>query len=90
MSGGGIIFWAGERGAEIVGSMHGRTEVLNQSQIASTIYSAMVNAMSQFSGGGIAEINVHASKDVIVETAINGINQTTKQTGSCPINIPVN
>lgn len=58
---------AGETGIEIVGHINGKTEVLNQSQITSAIYSAM----SQFNGGGIAEINVHASKDVIVETAIN-------------------
>ena len=85
----GSLFWAGERGAEVVGHMNGRTEVLNQSQIASTIYSAMVSAMSQFNGGGIAEINVHASKDVIVETAINGINQKTRQTGVCPVDMPL-
>ena len=83
------MFWAGERGAEIVAHANGRTEVLNQSQIASTIYSAMVGAMSQYSGGGVAEINVHASKDVIVETAINGINQKTRQTGVCPVDIPM-
>ena len=45
--------------------------------------------MSQFNGGGVAEINVHASKDVIVETAINGINQETKQTGICPVKFPM-
>ncbi len=85
----GTMFVAGEAGAEIVGHINGKTEVLNQSQIASAIYSAVYSAMSQFNGGGIAEINVHASKDVIVETAINGINQQTNQTGICPVKIPV-
>lgn len=85
----GTMFVAGEAGAEIVGHINGKTEVLNQSQIASAIYSAVYSAMSQFNGGGIAEINVHASKDVIVETAINGINQQTNQTGICPVKIPI-
>ena len=41
----GSIFWAGEAGAEIVGHVNGRTEVLNRSQIASAIYSAVRSAM---------------------------------------------
>lgn len=42
----GSVFFAGENGAEIVGHVGGRTEVLNQSQIASAIYEAVVSAMS--------------------------------------------
>ena len=84
----GSMFIAGEHGAEIVGHINGKTEVLNQSQIASAIYSAMINAMSQYGGGGVAEINVHADEGIIVETAINGINQRTNQTGVCPVKIP--
>ena len=42
----GTLFWAGERGAEIVGNAGGRTEVLNRSQIASAIYSAVSSAMA--------------------------------------------
>lgn len=85
----GTVFVGGENGPEIVGHINGKTEVLNQSQIASAIYSAVVSAMSQFNGGGIAEINVHADKGIIVETAINGINQKTRQTGVCPVDIPI-
>lgn len=85
----GTLFWAEEAGAEVVAHASVRIEVLNHSQIASAICSAVYSATSQFNGGGVAEINVHASKDVIVETAINGINQKTKQTGVCPINIPI-
>lgn len=84
----GTLFWAGEAGAEVVAHANGKTEVLNQSQIASAIYSAVYNAMSQCNSGGIAEINVHADEGIIVDTAINGINQKTKQAGICPINIP--
>lgn len=42
----GSLFWAGERGAEIVGNAGGRTEVLNKSQIASAMYSAVQAAMA--------------------------------------------
>nr|DAM10937.1 MAG TPA: minor tail protein [Caudoviricetes sp.] len=84
----GSMFVAGEHGAEIVGHINGKTEVLNQSQLASAIYSSMVSAMSQYGGGGVAEINVHADKGVIVETAVNGIQQHVNQTGTLPFTIP--
>lgn len=84
----GSLVFAGENGPEILGNANGKTEILNQSQIASAIYSAVYSAMSQCSSGGIAEINVHADEGIIVDTAINGINQKTKQAGICPINIP--
>lgn len=40
------MFLAGEAGPEIVGHVGGRTEVLNKSQLAATMYSAVRNAMS--------------------------------------------
>ena len=42
----GSLFWAGENGAEIVGNAGGRTEVLNKSQIASAMFSAVQAAMA--------------------------------------------
>lgn len=81
----GSMFIAGERGAEIVGHINGRTEVLNQSQIASAIYSAMVSAMSQYSGQS-SEIDVHVHTDE--GTVIDRIEQRTKQTGKFPFTIP--
>ena len=42
----GTLFWAGENGAEIVGHAGGRTEVLNRSQLAATMYAAVKSAMS--------------------------------------------
>lgn len=42
----GSMFVAGESGAEIVGHVGGRTEVLNQSQLASTMYEAVSSAMA--------------------------------------------
>ena len=42
----GSMFVAGERGPEVVGHIGGRTEVLNKSQIASAIYSAVIAALA--------------------------------------------
>lgn len=84
------MFVAGETGAEIVGYINGKTEVLNQSQIASAIYSATLSAMSQGMnsyGSQYNEIDVHVHTDEV--TVVDRINQRTKQTGVCPINIPV-
>lgn len=41
----GSMFIAGEAGSELVGHIGGRTEVLNQSQIASIMYSSVLSAM---------------------------------------------
>ena len=42
----GTVFVAGEAGPEIMGHINGRTEVLNRSQLAQTMYSAVLSAMS--------------------------------------------
>ena len=42
----GTVFAAGENGPEIVGHVNGRTEVLNKSQIAAALYSAVNAAMA--------------------------------------------
>ncbi|MBQ3303286.1 MAG: hypothetical protein IJH03_01955, partial [Clostridia bacterium] len=43
----GTVFVAGEAGPEIMGHINGRTEILNKSQLAQTMYSAVLSAMSQ-------------------------------------------
>ena len=42
----GTLFAAGEAGPEIVGHIGGRTEVLNKSQLAQTMYNAVVNGIT--------------------------------------------
>jgi len=81
----GTLFQAGENGAEIVGNINRRTEVLNRSQIASAIYSAVSEAMNNATiGGGEVHLYAHTDEGVIIDR----INRKTKQTGVCPINIP--
>ena len=41
----GSLFVAGEAGPEVVGHIGGRTEVLNRSQLAATMYAAVRSAM---------------------------------------------
>ena len=43
----GTMFVAGENGAEAVGHINGRTEVLNQSQMAAVMYNAVLNGTAQ-------------------------------------------
>lgn len=43
----GTVFVAGESGPEIMGHINGRTEILNKSQLAQTMYSAVASAMGQ-------------------------------------------
>lgn len=51
----GSMFIAGEAGPEVVGHIGGRTEVLNRSQLAATMYASVRNAMSgvQFNVSGM-------------------------------------
>ena len=42
----GSVIVAGEHGAEVAGHIHGRTEILNQSQMAAVMYSSVVNGMA--------------------------------------------
>lgn len=41
----GSLFLAGEAGSELVGHVGGRTEVLNKSQLAATMYASVANGM---------------------------------------------
>lgn len=41
----GTVFVAGEAGPEIMGHINGRTEILNRSQLAQTMYGAVLSAM---------------------------------------------
>lgn len=69
----GSLFLAGEAGPEIVGHVGGRTEVLNKSQLASAMYSAVRSAMSgvslnaSFDYGGVEAGSGNANIDQLVE-----------------------
>jgi hypothetical protein len=77
----GSLFMAGEAGPEIVGHVGGRTEVLNRSQIASAIYSAVQAAMapatSYFAAAAqsISESNVSFDLEMLADMVRQGVEQ---------------
>lgn len=79
----GTMFTAGERGPEVVGHIGSRTEVLNQSQLASVMYEAVTKAISNSNLGNGIEFYAHTDEGVIIDR----INRRTRQTGQCPIEI---
>lgn len=67
----GTAFIAGEAGAEVVGHINGRTEVLNESQLASVMYDSINSAMAQQNAllrEEIAYLKTIASKDTTISS----------------------
>ena len=89
----GQMFIARERGPELVGSIGRKTAVMNNNQIVESVkagvYEAVATAMSQVSFGGGQDIRVYADEGIIVEKAVNGIQQLVNQTGELPFTVPV-
>lgn len=78
----GTMFAAGEKGSEIVGNINGRTEVLNQSQIASAIYSAMIQAMKQQNVN--VDVSLQGDANTMFKVVQQKARQYTVQTGKMP------
>ena len=85
----GTMFIAGEAGPEIVGNINGRTEVLNRSQIAATMYNAINSAMRAYGDGGssrmdasLAEQNALLRRQNELLTAILEKDNTVEVTAS--------
>ena len=79
----GTVFVAGEAGPEIMGHINGRTEILNKSQLAQTMYSAVLAAMTQavsalgtFLSGQLANCT-----NAIVKTIGNRVQGTGNRNG---------
>jgi hypothetical protein len=75
----GSVFIAGEAGPEVVGNINGRTEILNKSQLAITMHSAvasgMASAISELSRA-IGETFVSCTNAQI--SALNNVNTTIR------------
>ena len=78
----GTMFAAGEKGSEVVGNINGRTEVLNQSQIASAIYSAMIQAMKQQNVN--VDVSLQGDANTMFKVVQQKARQYTVQTGKMP------
>lgn len=76
---------------EMVGQFsNGKTAVANNEQITEGIKRAVVQGMSQAlrnSGYSTVKLDIRQDEGIIVKTAIEGINNITKQTGENPIEL---
>ena len=77
----GSLFLAGEAGPEIIGHVGGRTEILNKSQLASTMFQAVVAGMTS-----VANILVTNLGDSMIACA-NGIIKAIAVTAGMPTDI---
>ena len=79
----GDLFFAGERGPELVGSMGGQSAVANQGQIVDGIsrgvYNAMMSAMSQ--SGGEKNITIQIGDTTLASVVTNALNAQTRRLG---------
>ncbi len=84
----GSLFVAGEAGSELVGHIGGRTEVLNQSQLASTMYSSVLSAMetalSKQRGYSQQPIQVYLDGKVVFDNTRQRANEHFRRTGESP------
>jgi hypothetical protein len=76
----GSMFIAGEAGPEVVGHIGGRTEVLNKSQLAATMYAAVRSAMASvsFRMGGMPSVGFDsaAMEEVMYSAFVRAMNDT--------------
>lgn len=82
----GTLFLAGEAGPEIVGHVGGRTEILNRSQLASTMYSSVMAAMAPavsaiYSAMNRNVVSAYSDNDYssFIDTVIQGLADTMNQ-----------
>ena len=73
----GSLFVAGESGPEIMGHINGRTEVLNKSQIAATMYSAIYKGMAQFRNAQMVQPSSPRLATEISNGIVSGINNSS-------------
>ena len=81
----GDLFIANENGAEMVGSMNGRTAVANQQEITDGIREGVYDAMVSALGNGKLTANVYLDGKQISGTVVSNINSETRRTGSSPL-----
>ena len=68
----GSLFVAGENGAEMVGHIRGRTEVMNRFQLADVMYNAMIGGMSPFADAMVRQMATGVN--AIIRTVLVGAN----------------
>lgn len=83
----GELFLAREAGPELVGTIGGRTAVMNNDQIVASVsdgvYRAMTQAMS--SGNGNTHVHLYIDGKQVYESVVDQNNQIYKRTGNSPL-----
>ncbi len=79
----GSMFIAGENGAEMVGHIHGQTEVLNQSQIKMAMRSAVISGMAQFTSyWRMIHTQIAVCTNAIIRSVLVSSNMMAAQVGN--------
>ena len=81
----GDLFIANESGAEMVGSMNGRTTVANNEQIVEGIRQGVYDAVTSAMASGSFNANVYLDGKQISGTVVQNINSETRRTGNSPL-----
>lgn len=81
----GQLFVANEAGAEMVGSMDGRTAVANQQEITDGIREGVYDAMVSALGNGKLTANVYLDGKQISGSVVKNVNNEIRRTGRSPI-----
>jgi len=76
----GTMFVAGEAGAEAVGHINGRTEVLNQSQMAAVMYTAVLNGTASLMKTITGHMTICTNTVIAnIGSLLSAVNFTTSQ-----------
>lgn len=79
----GELFVAREAGAEMVGSIGGRTAVANNDQIVAAVSQGVASAVSSVIGNGSNQtVNIYLDDVLVGNALIDSINRATKNTGN--------
>lgn len=85
----GSMFVAGESGPEVVGHIGGRTEVLNQSQLAATMYASVHSAVAQVATAilqNVSSVLIACANGIV--TAINSFEYALPNMIPTTISVP--
>jgi len=90
----GSMFIAGENGPELVGHVGGRTEVLNRSQLAATMYASVRNALAETASAAVGALahtmadSTNALSTAILYTGARSDQELASLLGNMPTQEP--
>ena len=85
----GELFWARESGAELVGSVGGRTAVMNNDQIVAAVSTGVANAVASVMGSGRnsnGEVVINVNGKEFVRAIYNDMKTVQSEKGFSLVN----